>query len=369
MAELLADLRPLHEPASDLREPSATLPLGMCADRLESSWYPDCMVCMGAKRAVRFDCGHLVCCQSCSEALMARNETCPVCRQTIGREVFDEFPPLLGRQPTYEGEDVALQRLVKTLSSDNSSSSAKEEAAFVVCQRASTDNAQRFVDAGVVAPLVALVAQGGANKGRDAATITIGILADRVAEEVISLGGVSALLPLLSSHDAGDMVEYAALALLSLFESSAAAAAAAVHDAGGLTPLIDVLQREDLSSSALGASASVLIALSETGSEACVDVVKALVPLAGQLRCMLLHAQGGAESEDVEILRRLLALAAGPALEPAEPDGPRSCDAKSNSERIGALRCEEHASDELGKHMRKINGKPKGKAIPGCVIS
>ena len=40
----------------------------------------ECVVCMSAPRAVRFGCGHSICCGECADALVARGDVCPGCR-------------------------------------------------------------------------------------------------------------------------------------------------------------------------------------------------------------------------------------------------------------------------------------------------
>ena len=45
----------------------------------------ECTVCMAEPRAVRFMCGHMVCCEQCTDELMSRRgqNTCPACRTRI----------------------------------------------------------------------------------------------------------------------------------------------------------------------------------------------------------------------------------------------------------------------------------------------
>lgn len=213
--------------------------------RLESAWYPDCMICLTAKRHTRFDCGHLVACKACTEQLVSSAQTCPVCRQPISRTVFDGMIPLPGRQPTFESKEIGLQRLVTTLAGDDAA--ACEEAEMVVCQRALEETAHVFVDAGVIPPLVRLLTTQRPSLGRQAACCALGILAASGAHaEVLAAGGVSALLNLLGSESAKGTpsLEYAALALGALTEHGGPATAAAVHEStehgGGLRPLIEL---------------------------------------------------------------------------------------------------------------------------------
>ena len=40
----------------------------------------ECLICMAEPRAVRFSCGHSLCCEKCADVLVARNAPCPSCR-------------------------------------------------------------------------------------------------------------------------------------------------------------------------------------------------------------------------------------------------------------------------------------------------
>jgi hypothetical protein len=49
-----------------------------------SGQFRECVVCMAEPRAIRFGCGHLCCCEECSERLrQLPNSTCPTCRAPI----------------------------------------------------------------------------------------------------------------------------------------------------------------------------------------------------------------------------------------------------------------------------------------------
>ena len=43
----------------------------------------ECVVCMMAPRAVRFGCGHALCCEDCADELVKRGDVCPTCRCEI----------------------------------------------------------------------------------------------------------------------------------------------------------------------------------------------------------------------------------------------------------------------------------------------
>ena len=252
---------------------------------------------MVERRSVRFDCGHLVCCNSCADSLQNRRLPCPVCRVAIGRKVFEELPPVPGRQPTFESEEIALQRLLYTLMANDEA--AKEEAAFAVCQRAMNDNAQAFVNAGVIPPLVALLAEGakGGAKGREAAAVTLGILGADATPQVLDAGGAGALLAICSLRYGAEasLVELAALALYSLVENDAAATAAAIRSlatgagtglVAGLETLIAVLRADASSTGAKTAAAGTLAELAALDEATRESVAGSVLPVADQLRAL-----------------------------------------------------------------------------------
>ena len=231
--------------------------------------------CLSETRHTRFDCGHLVACKGCADTLCAQRKTCPVCRQPIGRTVFDGMLPLPGRQPTFESKEIGLQRLVAMLAGDDPA--ACEEAEMVVCQRAVEETGQVFVDAGVIPPLVRLIGTQGASLGRQAACCAIGILAASGAHsEVLAAGGAAALLRLLGSEGAKGTpsLEYAALALGALTEHSGPATAAAVRSStehgGGVRPLVRVVTDEQATSTG-GSEAAVAAAVVALADLAAVD--------------------------------------------------------------------------------------------------
>ena len=253
---------PVHiSPMADIIERTASQQrLLQARSQLEAAWYPDCMVCMSDKRSARFNCGHLTCCAACSE----RIRTCPVCRTPVGTGIFDGLPPLPGRQPTFESAEVALQRLLHTLSGTDEA--AKEEASLAVCQRAADDSAATFVRAGVVPPLVALLHSPERNYGRTAAVITVGLLGPAGSADVLAAGAVPALLSLLTNEVAitrewvidgtsasggmsemgadGDAIEYAALALTTLAEVDGTITISCIAECpGGLEAGLQPLER------------------------------------------------------------------------------------------------------------------------------
>ena len=57
-----------------------------------------CVVCADAPRAVRYKCGHCVCCESCSKRWQAARGGCPVCRKPI---VVAEVGPALARERSF----------------------------------------------------------------------------------------------------------------------------------------------------------------------------------------------------------------------------------------------------------------------------
>lgn len=203
-----------------------------------AAWFPDCSVCLTAARTARFDCGHLSTCDTCAEALGQSNGGCPICRQPIGRSLYSEVPPVPGRQPTFESVQVALQRLVKTLESTDSM--AQQEAAFALCMRAQEDgnlaSFTRLVEAGVMEPLIGLLADSTADAAKACASVTLGLVAPIAFDQVLACGGVPALLRALRRPP---VAEYAALALSTLAEQDAPATAAAITaTADGYAPLV-----------------------------------------------------------------------------------------------------------------------------------
>jgi len=52
---------------------------------------PQCLVCLDAPRDFCFvPCGHVVCCEKCSQIVRARNDTCVICRKPV-REIVKPF--------------------------------------------------------------------------------------------------------------------------------------------------------------------------------------------------------------------------------------------------------------------------------------
>ena len=299
---------PQSPPEAELSKSSSGKSLILAHSRLKDAWYPDCMICLVEQRQVRFDCGHLVACKVCTDRLLGQRGSCPVCRQPIGRTIFDGMPPLPGRQPTFEGKEIGLQRLVTTLAGDDAA--AREEAAFLVCERAVEERASAFVDAGVIPPLVRLLALQGASLGRQAACCTIGILASSGADAVVlHAGGVPALLMLLGSESARGTpsYEYALLALAALVEHAGATTVAAIRsspqECGGLQPLVDAAAGIGGATDAAACALSVLADLALVDARMREDVAKACMPLAPRLHQLresgvveLQHAAAALES-------------------------------------------------------------------------
>jgi RNA polymerase subunit RPABC4/transcription elongation factor Spt4 len=305
-------------------------------DRLEAAWYPDCMICLSEKRHTRFDCGHLVACKECAEALLGQRSTCPVCRRPIGMTVFDGMMPVVGRQPTFESKEIGLQRLVAALTGVDAA--ACEEAEMVVCQKAVEETAQVFVDAGVIPPLVQLLGTQGASLGRQAACCALGILAASGAhQEVIDAGGVPALLQLLASEGAKGTpsLEYAALALGALTEHSGSATAAAVRssaehrndEGGGLAPLVKLVLTTDTAAarvdgeagSAMAAVCAALVCLSDLAAVNAVTRAEVLAAATqGQFRTRLRQLECSGDEETVAAAATLREMMA-PKEEEARP--------------------------------------------------
>lgn len=260
---------------------------------LTKAFFPDCMICMSASRTTRFDCGHLVSCDECSSKLADKGRGCPVCRAPISITVFTELPPVPGRQPTFESVDVALQRLIWALTGDDLM--AQQEAAFGLCVRAQEQESQgfeRLIQAGVLKPLISVLA-AGSNAAKSCAALTMGLLAPVASAEILAAGSVAALLGSLSAS-AESNGEYAALALSNLAEQDRDGTAAAILAEGGCEPLVAVLIRDDLDVAVLEASAGALVNLTSLrvssidggSSEWRAAVAQALEPSMSRLRSL-----------------------------------------------------------------------------------
>lgn len=250
-----------------------------------AAWFPDCSICLAEPRTTRFDCGHLCTCDTCAEALEVSNGGCPICRQPIGRWLYSEVPPVPGRQPTYETVEVALQRLVETL--DSADSKAQEEAAFALClraQEAGNGNLEAFsqlVDAGVIEPLVGLLAESTADAAKACASVTLGLVARIACHQILACGGVPALLRALRRPP---VAEYAALALSSLAEQDAPATAAAITStADGYAPLVALLAH-DVDAATCEAACGALANLCQVaGAHGAATAARPALPLLAEL--------------------------------------------------------------------------------------
>ena len=266
------------------------------ASRVQSFWFPDCMVCMCEARTARFNCGHLVCCTDCANELVANNSGCPICRtKPICLDAYANLPPVPGRQLTYEGVEVAVQRLIKNL--EDGTPSTQQEAAFGLCLRAQEEGRDfhRLVDAGVLPPLVALV-DSGTDAAASCASVTLGLIASEQREftnKMIAAGAVPALLKALKReaaevHEAlkrersptrsnghlvpqatDEMHECAALALCGMIDVDPNATAAAMLSTDdGLQPLLSIVCNRNASAAALDAVCGVFSTLTEnSGAE------------------------------------------------------------------------------------------------------
>ena len=62
-----------------------------------------CVICEAVPRAVRFRCGHAMCCAACVTLLRARDGLCPQCRQPIGagEQAHAEIGAHIAHAPTF----------------------------------------------------------------------------------------------------------------------------------------------------------------------------------------------------------------------------------------------------------------------------
>ena len=232
---------------------------------IKASYFPDCSICLTQPRALRFDCGHLVCCEACANTLQVAGGGCPICRAQISMTLYSELPPVPGRQPTYENIDVAISRLLKALNSGESQE-AQQEAAFALCLRAQEEGQgfERLIDAGVLGPLVALVSNGTEScreASRACAALTLGLIAPTAVGALVDSGAVQALLHALS---APSVAEYAALSLgnMALYDSHKTAGAIRATD-GGFKPLLALVLDEGVKAATCEAAVGALTNLTE----------------------------------------------------------------------------------------------------------
>lgn len=291
----------IHREANKSEPPPRSRLLAAQA-RLQRSWFPSCSLCLSEPRTARFDCGHLVCCDSCARLLQDKRQGCPICRAPIGTTTFAELLPVLGRQPTFESVDVALSRLLKTL--DDSDLAVQQEALFALCMRAQEVNCglEKLIELGVLAPLVALVAEGRSDASKACAVVTLASIAPVASSELIAAGAVPAVL---GSLEAPAVAGFAALALGSLAENDGDATAAAILSTEhGYAPLTALVANEDVDASVCEAACGALATL--TDIDAAHAAVAACQPLLERLRSLQMR-KGGDDGALAQAATALLA--------------------------------------------------------------
>ena len=335
---------------------------------VQASWFPECSVCLSKARTIRFDCGHLVCCDTCAAQLTETQGGCPICRSAIGTVVFNEIPPVPGRQPTFESVDVALNRLVKALR-DDASPEAQQEAAFALCIRAQEEGRgfEGIIERGVLPPLVALL-RDGTDAAKACCAVTLGLIAPVASEELTEAGVVVALLGALEHPP---VAEYAALALSNLAECAGDSTAAAILSTPhGYAPLVALVMNEDTDDTVCEAACGALTNLTDPNAEH--GAVAACVPLVGRLRALKAKRDGGGENDLAQAATALLAnieailaktLTAGGSVELPEmaSDGG---EVETRAGRAGALQVHDPAASTTAA-TREGGGRPRKK---GCAI-
>eukprot|EP00966_Prymnesium_polylepis_P244248 5648555-Prymnesium_polylepis.1 len=210
--------------------------LQRAAARIEQSWAADCIICMSETRALRFDCGHLVCCDECARRLESAKSECPICKvQPISCTLFSDLPVPAGRQPTYDSPKAAFARVAEALRAGTAA--MQEEAALALLQKVSSQEEDSdlatLAGSGVVQPLVTLLLADGSERARECAVVTLGMLATAACDEIQEAGGVVALMMLVSPPSDSPVHEHAALALSGLAEADSVGVSTAVISAGG----------------------------------------------------------------------------------------------------------------------------------------
>ena len=76
-------LSQLESMCLELRGSDNEIPMGLVLSPEEHEVPGECVVCMSELRAVRFGCGHLVCCTGCADILREERMGCPNCRAPI----------------------------------------------------------------------------------------------------------------------------------------------------------------------------------------------------------------------------------------------------------------------------------------------
>jgi len=217
--------------------------------------------------------------------------------------VYSELPPVLGRQPTFESADVALQRLIQALDGDDPT--AQEEAACSLCARAQEGEGrgfERLIAAGLLPPLIALL-ETGSDVGKLCSVLTLGLIAPVAAAQTCDSGGVRALLSVLHVPRVG---EYAALALATLAEQDGTATGADIVAAGGFQALVEALSCDDVP--VADACAGVLInILVNQGAEA-TAVAEAVLPVMEHLHALAGRAQSGTDEQTQELAQTAASL-------------------------------------------------------------
>lgn len=103
----LEDRKPLPEVLEELESLCRDYGVGeapcadvLAAERAARQPLSECVICMDAKREVRFACGHALCCRACLEALVLKVSECPTCKAPL--TLGDDTPASTCRVETFQ---------------------------------------------------------------------------------------------------------------------------------------------------------------------------------------------------------------------------------------------------------------------------